>query len=409
MKNILKISAEFLIKSLLSLILIALIAIFATSVTPIYQFREAEPFKGPDIFNPYRKFDSNKEWKRANFHTHTRVEGILNECEYWPADVLKAYQKFDYSIVTFSNHNEITQHPTDYRLHVSLYEHGYNLFKYHKLVFGAKSTDGFDHLLPIFTSQKQYQLERLSSQSDFIQFNHPLRTNLLTKRDMELLEGYEIMELDSGKSTENEYWDWALSAGRYSFGLANDDLHYPDRSNAIAVRCNFIQTDSEEYTSLKQSLLEGCYYAMRVPDYGKGDWEEKYARNRQLPKIDNIGVKEGDIYIKLSHKADSIRVIGQNHTTLHLIECSDTLGYRMLADDSYARIVAYFKDGEVIYTNPFARYDSSISETPFVEPSFKILPIQTILFNLICLLFAASVVFLLYKLVVKWRIFARKS
>ena len=47
---------------------------------------------------------------------------------------------------------------------------------------------------------------------------------------MQKLGGYRIMELDSGKSTENEYWDWALSAGHYSFGLANDDLHYPDKS-----------------------------------------------------------------------------------------------------------------------------------------------------------------------------------
>ena len=30
---------------------------------------------------------------------------------------------------------------------------------------------------------------------------------------MQKLGGYRIMELDSGKSTENEYWDWALSAG----------------------------------------------------------------------------------------------------------------------------------------------------------------------------------------------------
>jgi hypothetical protein len=31
------------------------------------------------------------------------------------------------------------------------------------------------------------------------------------------------MELDTHVSTENEYWDWALSAGHYSFGVANDD------------------------------------------------------------------------------------------------------------------------------------------------------------------------------------------
>ena len=49
----------------------------------------------------------------------------------------------------------------------------------------------------------------------------PLDTILGTsKSHMQKLGGYRIMELDSGKSTENEYWDWALSAGHYSFGLA---------------------------------------------------------------------------------------------------------------------------------------------------------------------------------------------
>lgn len=41
-------------KTIVSLILIALLAIFVTNVSPVYDFSEAKPFSGPDIFNPYR-------------------------------------------------------------------------------------------------------------------------------------------------------------------------------------------------------------------------------------------------------------------------------------------------------------------------------------------------------------------
>ena len=36
-------------KTIVSLILIALLAIFVTSVSPVYDFSEAKPFSGPDI------------------------------------------------------------------------------------------------------------------------------------------------------------------------------------------------------------------------------------------------------------------------------------------------------------------------------------------------------------------------
>lgn len=195
------------LKTLAALVLIALLAVFVTSVSPIYDFAEPRPFSGPDIFNPYRDGgDSAFCWKRANFHTHTRVKGILNECEHWPDETDATYRKFGYDIVTFSNHNELTVHPYDPLLQVNVYEHGYNLFKYHKLVFGCSDVNLFDHLVPLFASQKQFQLDLLGKESDFIQMNHPLRTIGTSEDHMRKLGGYRIMELDSGKSKENEYW-----------------------------------------------------------------------------------------------------------------------------------------------------------------------------------------------------------
>ena len=389
------------LKTVASVVMIAVMAVIATSVSPVYTFDRTSPFTGPDIFNPYRNLDTAYCWKRANFHTHTRVEGIFNECEYWPAEVDEALRRFGYDIVTFSNHNELTEHPYDPALQVNVYEHGYNLLKYHKLVFGSDKVNRFDHLLPVFTFQRQFQMDMLGKDCDFIQLNHPLRTEGTSRRQMERLSGYRIMELDSGKSTENEYWDWALSAGHYSFGLANDDLHYPDRSSRIAVRCSFLCTPSAAYEDIRETLLDGCYYSMRVPDYGHGDWETKYAENRELPYIKDIGKNDDCIHMTLSEKADSIKVIGQNHTVL--AHASDTcqVEYSMKTEDHYARITAYFEDGEVIYTNPFARYDASASTGPYADGTHSINVFLTAIYNLLLMMLLAGTASLLIKTIRK--------
>lgn len=403
MKSFFRKAGVVLLKFLGVVFFIALFAIVATSVSPVYNFSEARPFSGPDIFNPYASLEGvdSIPWKRANFHTHTRVKGIFNECEYWPDQTDSAYRKFGYDIVTFSNHNELTVHPYDTALQVNVYEHGINIFKYHKLVFGCESVNRFDNLLPLFVFQKQFQLDLLAKESDFIQMNHPLRTGGTSEYQMRRLEGYRLMELDSGKSKENEYWDWALSAGRYSFGLANDDLHYPDRSGKMAVRCNFLYCPSARYDDIKKTLLSGEYYAMRVPDYGHGDWEVKYAKNRNLPSVNKIGLDSTTVFISLSQKADSIKFIGQNHTTLALAKDAYEAEYDMKQEDSYVRITAYFPEGEVIYSNPFARYDASVSDSPYREPSNTVNIPLTVLFNLTVLALCAGVIVLFYKVYFK--------
>jgi len=392
---------SFAFKGIVSVILIAILAIAATSVSFIYDFREAEPFHGPDIFDPYRNVDTSLCWKRANFHTHTKVKGILNECDHWPGEVLEALERFGYDIITFSNHNELTAHPSDSALEVNVYEHGYNLFKYHKLVFGSSKVIRFDHLIPFSASHKQFQLDILGKDADFIQMNHPTRTIGTSKDHMQKLSGYMIMELDSGKSTENEYWDWALSAGHYSFGLAGDDLHYPDRSHCIAVRCSFLCCQSARYEDIRTVLSEGAYYSMRIPDYGHGDWERKLKSNKELPYITSIGLKDSTIYMSLSEPADSIKVTGQDHTTLaRAYDCRD-ISYTMVPEDHYARLTAYFEDGEVIYSNPFARYDSSLYATPICPESPSVNIILTILYNMAVASLCCAIVILLKKLIFK--------
>lgn len=398
-KNVRRTIFRVVWKTLASTLLVVIGVAVATSFSLIYNFAEPRKFEGADIYNPYKSFDTTSCWKRANFHTHTRVEGILNECNHWPAEVLEYYEGLGYDIVTFSNHNELTLHPHSADLQVNLYEHGYNLFKYHKLAFGAAEVWRFDHLLPLLASQKQFQIEQLSKDADIVQLNHPLRTPTLSKSQLAKLSGYKLIELDSGKSTENEYWDAALSAGRYSFGVANDDLHYPDRTYKIALRCNFLVTPSAKYEDILNTLNEGCFYSMRLPDYGNGDWAIKREKNREVPSIRNIGMQDSVVYVRFSEQADLVKVIGQEHTLLMSGNNCDSIAYAMKTTDPYVRVAAYFPDGEVIYTNPFARYDSTLQATPFCDGLAQVNFVLTILFNLLLLLLCVADGYLLYKVI----------
>ena len=379
---------RILLKIVYSVVVLLFLAVLATSVSPIYDFREPQPFSGPDIFNPYRNLDTANCWKRASLHTHTRVKGPFppNESEAWPQEVYDAYKKLNYDIVTFSNHNEITVHPFDSTLQVNVYEQGYSPYKFHKLVFGSSRVKHFDPLVPFLASQKQFELDRLADGADIVQINHPYRTWGMSRDHMEKLSGYGLIELDTHISTENEYWDWALGAGHYSFGVANDDLHHPQDHRRIGIRCTFLCTPSGRYGDLLQTLRDGCFYAMRVPDYGDGDWEVKYAKNRELPFIEDIGLRKDTVYMKLSSPADSIRVNGQDHRTLALVEKSDSIAYVFAPEDHFARLTAFFPDGAVIYTNPFARYDSALAESPADDTPQRVSIVWTILYNFLLLL-----------------------
>ena len=383
-----------------SLALLFLLLVWITGVSPIYNFRAPQPFSGPDIFNPYSAMDSASAWKRANFHTHTRVKGPwpVNECPYDAAYTDSVLRSLGYDIVTFSNHNEITEHPYDSTLQVNVYEQGYSPFKFHKLVFGSPSVKHWDPLLPLLASQMQFELDRLGADSDFIQINHPYRTVGTTGERMALLSGYQLMELDTHISTENEYWDAALSAGHYSFGLANDDLHHPERHWLTAIRCNFLRTPSGTYEDIRKTLRSGCFYAMRVPDYGDGDWAVKREKNRELPTVEAIGLEGNELYLTLSQKADSIRIGGAGHRTLLMETDTCSIRYALPEREPYARMTAFFPDGAVIYTNPFARYDASVRESPFdPAPQPVNLPL-TLLFNLLLAVLCAGTAWLLFRL-----------
>ena len=81
--------ARITIKALLMLIIVLAMFIVMTSGSLVYDFAEPRPFSGPDIYNPYRNVDTTLGWKRAALHTHSRVEGIFNECDFTPQQICR--------------------------------------------------------------------------------------------------------------------------------------------------------------------------------------------------------------------------------------------------------------------------------------------------------------------------------
>ncbi len=377
---------SFSVRTVASLLLAFLLVLCAFSVSPIYDFSSPAPFSGPDIFNPYSALDTAKQWKRANFHTHTRVDNILNECPEYPDVVYTDYMKLGYDILTFSNHNQLTRHPFDSSLQVNVYEHGYSLFKFHKLVFNPDRMLLYDHLLPLLVSQKQWQYDYLSRNADFIVMNHPDRTLHSTRRSMQLLTGYRFMEADAGVSTELLHWDEALSAGHYSYCLINDDCHDSGNHSKIARRCSWLQAPSERYEDYKPVLLSGCFYTTRIPDFGDGDWAVKYAENDSLPRLLDAGVENDSVFLRISEAAH-IDAWGQDHELLASVD-GDAISYVLATDEPYVRFTATFDDGVVLYSNAFARYDSSKAETPYLESPHSVNVFLTVLFNLALLCLA---------------------
>jgi hypothetical protein len=108
---------------------------------------------------------------------------------------------------------------------------------------------------------------------------------------------------------------------------------------------------------------------------------------------------EGDtLFLQLSAPADSIRVNGQDHATLSLVEGADALRYPMGPEEPYARFTAFFPDGAVLYTNPFARYDASVQESPFNPAPQPVNIPLTLLWNLLLSVLMAGTLWLLIKL-----------
>ncbi|MDR0510770.1 MAG: hypothetical protein LBH06_06730 [Rikenellaceae bacterium] len=325
-------------------------------VAPVYRFAGPKPFAGENIYDPYSGLDTATQWRKANFHAHSKLNGGLTNGAKLPKDVVWDYRSYDYDIIGISNYNHITQWEpvarTEY--HIPVYEHGINLFKYHQLIFGAGSLNSVDIMLPVTRWQKQYLLNRLGRRADLLCVNHPNFTLCFSPNEMRYLTGYRCMEAESGMARSSVYWDNALSSGIPSFDLAGDDSHNTDRPHDIATDCNFLATPSLKYADVLETLRAGRYYAMKIPNFGDGDTTVKRAAIRNLPRVESVALSGDSVSVRFSREA-AIRFIGQNGAVKREVRSAQA-GYRFTASDTYIRVSVEFDDGVHIFLQPWFRY-----------------------------------------------------
>lgn len=206
--------------------------------------------------NPYAQFGAtNRKQLKVNFHTHAGV-CLPNKCGELPMDeVITAYRKAEYDALAISNHNEYVPPPQNNEL----------------LVIDAIEYTAHPHMNLVGTSHfhdipHQQAIDKALEEGAFVILNHP---NWIHQRywpiDLMLeLKGYIGIEILNpvinrlqGSGLAVDTWDTLLSSGRPVWGFGNDDFHqWRDIERAY----NIISAQSNDFSSIKAAVLEGCFY-----------------------------------------------------------------------------------------------------------------------------------------------------
>lgn len=310
--------------------------------TEIYQKQPSLPFSGNYFYNPYQSNMANPI--KANFHAHSTAHFKITNGAQSPGEIFKAYTDSGYQVASLSNYQLITHNPLKEH-YIPVYEHGYNISKYHQLIINAKRVSFFDFVLFQNHHQKQQILKRLKTNDNLVALAHPALNNSVTSNDLKYLRGYDLMEVYTSYSPISRLWDAALSAGYPIWLLANDDTHNIYKPNDAFRRWNRIYSSENTKDGIVDALAKGCHYGV-----------SNICSSNDINWLVSCTVVNGLVKVYFRHPADSIRFITDNGiVSKHIIKASEA-EYSMLPSDTYVRIDAYTAT-ESIILNPVIRYN----------------------------------------------------
>lgn len=309
----------------------------------IYQFAPAQPFAGTSLYNPY---DSMPPLRfKANFHAHSRSWGGWTNGHQSDSVLVTNYLLRGYQLPSLSNYHQISRWSQNKApLYVPVYESGYNPLKSHLLVMGLDRPSYFDFPLYQNTSQQQQIIQGLRDRGAVLVMAHPDFGGGRRLEDMPLLGGYHFMEVFNHYRHSEKYYDAALTAGRLSWVMANDDTHDLHRE-ATFKRWNVLMGDQGEIRDVMHQALMGRHYAV---------YAEDSTFNKALVSCAIASVNER--VFRFSHPFERIQAIGQNGKVLASSINTDTLRVELGVHDPYARVEA-LDQGAKLLLNPMVRYD----------------------------------------------------
>ncbi len=351
--------------------------------TTIYNFPDKQEFKGDFLFNPYENLPDSSY--KANFHAHSIAWEKVTNGHNTEKDLFDGYSDRAYDIIGISNYHKISTYAKSRSdLYVPVYEHGYNVFKSHYLAINSPKVSSFDYPLYQLASHKQKIIHNIQENGALIAMAHPKFAGGRSFSDMEQLVGYNFTEVLNHYRISDVYWDKALSAGRLTWVMGNDDTHDLVKEATFRI-WNIIHSSKRNSDSIMQSMSEGKSYAI-------------WSINQDCDNLLNeCSLNEQTLHIKLDNQADSILIIGQGGKVLQTSFNTDNVSYLIKKEDPYVRTVAYNTNSH-IYLNPIVRYDGKnvpLSANVEVETSFILTWLFRIcmtIFSILLLLFMRKVI-----------------
>lgn len=333
---------------------------------PIYDFPVPKPFSGTSIYNPYKGMNP-KNWKKANFHYHSRAWGGLtsgrrNSYELFDENYRR---KLKYDFPEISDYMKINDHFRDSSFYIPCYEHGLGVRKKHHMLIGARKVLWFDYSLFQNIHQKQDMLNRLQGTSGIVAIAHPDWENGFTTSDMNLLSGYDLLEILDHNWRSFFQWDAALSSGHPVYILADDDSHDVSDPYEIGRCATFINSSSSSGDSIVKELRDGKAFGadLNMSD-SFTDFEKKAEDAKLISLPQSVEVRGDTLFVGMDRSVRKITFIGQNQVYKKVTRGERGAFYVFKPEDTYIRteIQCYSKDGQagsVIYLNPVFRYDGN--------------------------------------------------
>jgi hypothetical protein len=364
-------------RRVVALLLFLFIAI-PSLLAPVYRFPASTPFAGSALWNPYANLTGT--WLKANLHAHGFAWGGVTNGKQSDNDVVQAYKQHGYAVAGVSNYGSIAAfHGVDT---IPLYEHGYNVWKVHQLAIGARQVVWLDFPLWQTLDQKQYIIDRVSSEAALVSLNHP--NTAYTDDDMRSLTGYQLIEVVNGPFPVEDLWDTALSNGHVVWAVGNDDAHDVTNLRRTFIAWNMIDAPSASAHDVIAALRHGRTYAVSL------------VGNNPDAALKSVEVSGSTLTITSTGVPATYLFVGQDGAVRETANQVMQATYTFAATDTYIRTVIRTPN-MVMYINPVLRYDGV--KLPTLAAAVN--ETSTWLHRALVLIVSALVVFFLWRRPVK--------
>lgn len=357
-QNILKrfVSLFFYLISFFVLTVLIVITFFYLN-SEIFNFSETSIFKGKEIYNPYENIGDRRI--KANFHAHSKAWGGTTNGKSTEKELFDHYKKNDYDVAGISNYHNISRYGRNKKgIYIPVYEHGFNPLKSHLLIINPQKVSYFDFPLLQTVHHQQTIINKVTNNKTLIAIAHPDFGMSRSLSDFKKLSNYQLTEVLNHYRNSERYWDKALSSGKLSWIVGNDDIHDPKEEEACKIY-NVIFADKYNSTSTLDAMRQGKHYSIKTM-YG---FSENELQNCRI-------IGENTIRITLTNKADTLLFIGQNGEVRKSLRSTSFANYTMSKNDTYIRVKAINQHSQ-LFLNPIIRCNNKHLNPLLIQEKVK--------------------------------------